>query len=345
MRGTQFAQLTAFAAVAEKRSFTKAAAHLGLSAPSVSEAVRSLQEDFGVRLLNRTTRHVALTEAGEQLLDHLTPAFANIDKAIDSVNSFRDKPAGVVRLSVHLMAAATIIGPLISKFSAAYPAIRLEISAGIADQSKLCDEFDAGIHQGACIPQDMVAIQIGEKYSLSTVASPDYLARSSPLSDPHGLLRHNCISCRLAGEERSEAWIFEKGGERLELAVKGSLSISDTGLAMRVALEGVGIVQLPEVYTIPLIAEGRLKRLFREWSTHADGFYLCYTSRRFVPAKLRAVIDFLRKEAKALKDRPQPSLDRPFPRPLHYLSDAWVSSLLPVPLSSSRPSSARQLRS
>src|SRR5258706_4081413 len=161
MRGTQFAQLTAFAAVAELGSFTKAASHLDLSAPSISEAVRSLEEDFGVRLLNRTTRHVALTDAGEQLLDHLTPAFANIDKAIDSVNSFRGQPAGVVRLSVHPLAAATVIGPLISRFSEAHPAIRLEISAGIAAQSKLWDGFDAGIQLGACIPENMIAVQIG----------------------------------------------------------------------------------------------------------------------------------------------------------------------------------------
>src|SRR5262245_56177310 len=194
MRGTQFAQLTAFVAVAEHSSFTKAAAYLGISTPSLSQTIRSLEEQFGVRLLNRTTRSVALTEAGAELLGHLNPVVEGVEKAIDAINAFRDRPAGMLRLTVHPIAAATVIAPLMARFSTEYPEIRLEIVVDDALRDIVSERFDAGIHFGDGVDQDMIAVPIGGKFPLSMVASPDYLARNAPLLVPDDLKQHNCIT-------------------------------------------------------------------------------------------------------------------------------------------------------
>src|SRR5260370_3969207 len=172
MRGTQFAQLTAFVAVAENRSFTKAASHLGIKAPSLSHAIRSLEEQFGVRLLNRTTRSVALTDAGEQLLGHLTPVLESVDRAIDAVNEFRDKPTGTLRLTVHPVAAVTVIGPMVARFSAGYPEISLDISVEVERKDIVGERFDAGIHPGGAIAQDMIPLPLGGHIPLTPVSPP-----------------------------------------------------------------------------------------------------------------------------------------------------------------------------
>ena len=278
MRGTQFAQLTAFAAVAEHRSFTKAAGHLGISTPSLSQAIRSLEEEFGVRLLNRTTRSVALTEAGEQLLDHLNPVFEGVDKAVDAVNAFRDKPAGTLRLSVHPVAAVTILAPLVARFSAEYPAIRLEISVDVEQKDIVSERYDAGLHLGNDIAQDMIAVPLGGNVHLCTVASPDYLARSAALSTPHDLQRHNCIQYLWANNGVGHSWKFEKAGHLVEVTVEGSLTVNDLELALRAALDGAGVVQLPEALVSQFISEGKLVRLLPNWSPRWAGFSLFYPS-------------------------------------------------------------------
>src|SRR4051812_20149269 len=193
MRGTQFAQLTAFVAVAEHSSFTRAATQLGISTPSLSQTIRLLEEQFGVRLLNRTTRSVGLTEAGAELLSQLSPLLEGVDKAIDAVNAFRDKPAGTLRLSVNPVAAATVIAPLVARFSAEYPEIRLEICVDDERKDIVSERFDAGIHPADGIAQDMIALPIGGKFRLSTVAAPAYLSRTMLPSTPEDLKQHNCI--------------------------------------------------------------------------------------------------------------------------------------------------------
>jgi DNA-binding transcriptional LysR family regulator len=298
MRGTQFAQLTAFVAVAENRSFTKAASHLGIKAPSLSHAIRLLEEQFGVRLLNRTTRSVALTDAGEQLLGHLTPVLESVDRAIDAVNEFRDKPTGTLRLTVHPVAAVTVIGPIVARFSAEYPEISLDIAVEADRKDIVGDRFDAGIHPGECIAQDMIAIPIGGKFWFSTVASPDYLARNPMPLLPDDLRQHNCIRYRGGSDNDGLPWKFRKADQVLDVAVKGSLTINDPAFALRAALDGMGIVQLPEMWIAPLVAEGRLVRLLEDWSPRRADFSLFYSSRRHLPLKLRALVDFLRKEAR-----------------------------------------------
>jgi DNA-binding transcriptional LysR family regulator len=298
MRGTQFAQLTAFVAVAQHRSFTRAAAHLGLSTPSLSQAIRCLEEDFGVRLLNRTTRSVALTEAGEHLLSHLNPVLEGVDNAIDAVNAFRDKPAGTIRLTVHPLAAVTVIAPFVARFSAAYPAIGLEVSVDPERKDIVVDRFDAGIQFADDIAQDMIAIPIGGKFQLTTVASPDYLARNPAPLAPDDLQQLNCIRYRWDKNSVVPSWKFKKADRQVKVSVEGSLSVNDLDLALRAALDGVGIVQLPAASVSAHVADGRLVQLLSDWSPRWAGFSLFYSSRRHVPVKLRALVDFLRKESK-----------------------------------------------
>jgi DNA-binding transcriptional LysR family regulator len=299
MRGTQFAQLTAFVAVAENRSFTKAASHLGIKVPSLSHAIRSLEEQFGVRLLNRTTRSVALTDAGEQLLGHLTPVLESVDRAIDAVNEFRDKPTGTLRLTVHPVAAVTIIGPIVARFSAAYPEIGLDISVEVESKDIVGERFDAGVHPDESIAQDMIAIPIGGQFRFSTVASPGYLAGKSVPTVPDDLRQHNCLRYRGGSDSDDHPWKFCKTDQVLDVEVKGSLTVNDLALALRAALDGMGVVQLPEMWIAPLVTEGRLVRLLSDWSPRQTEFSLFYSSRRHLPVKLRALVDFLRKESKS----------------------------------------------
>jgi DNA-binding transcriptional LysR family regulator len=298
MRGTQFAQLTAFVAVAEHSSFTRAATQLGISTPSLSQTIRSLEEQFGVRLLDRTTRSVALTEAGEELLVKLNPIIEGLHNALDAVNAFRNKPAGKLRLTVHPIAAVTVIAPLVARFSAEYPEIRLDICVDSERKDIVSERFDAGIHLGDGVAQDMIAIPVGGKFRLSTVASPNYLDRSATLSSPDDLTQHNCIKYCWTDDEAGHPWRFKNGEQRVEVNIKGSLEVNNLDLALRAGLDGVGIVQLPEVTVAPFIAEGRLAPVLPDWSPQGSDFVLFYSSRRHVPVKLRALVDFLRRQSK-----------------------------------------------
>ncbi len=297
MRGTQFAQLSAFVAVAEHRSFTRAATHLGISTPSLSQAIRRLEEQFGVRLLNRTTRSVALTEAGEQLLGHLNPVLAGVETAIDAVNEFRDKPSGMLRLTVHPVAAVVMLAPLVGRFTEEYPEISLDISVDVEQRDIVSDRFDAGIQGADEIAQDMIALPIGGNFDLSVVASPDYLTRAQTPSAPDDLRNHNCIGYRWT-TGIGHRWKFQRLGEHIEVPIQGSLSVNDPHFALRAGLDGVGVVLLPAAWVSPLVAEGKLVRLLPDWTAKLTDFSLYYSSRRHVPVKLRTFADFLRKESK-----------------------------------------------
>jgi DNA-binding transcriptional LysR family regulator len=299
MRGTQFSQLTAFVAVAENRSFTKAASHLGFKTPALSHAIRSLEEQFGVRLLNRTTRSVGLTDAGEQLLRRLTPVLQSIERAIDGITEFRDTPTGTLRLSVHPLAAATVIAPMVARFSAQYPEISLDISVAAEGKDIVGDGFDAGIHPGDGIALDMIAVPFGGHIRFVTVAAPDYLARNSVPSMLGDLKQHNCIRYRGGSGSDGHPWRFGNGDQIVEVAVKGSLTVNDPALALRAALDGMGIVQMPETWIAPLVAEGRLVALLHDWPPRRAEFSLFYPGRRHLPVKLRVLVDFLRREARS----------------------------------------------
>jgi DNA-binding transcriptional LysR family regulator len=296
MRGTQFAELSAFVAVAEQKSFTRAAKQLGISTGTLSQSIRSLEERLGVRLLNRTTRSVSLAEVGERLLSRLRPVLDDYDAALESVNAFRDRPCGLLRLTVLPPAAEFLIAPMLARFLAAYPDIRVEILAEPALTDIVSERFDAGIRVGQRVERDMVAVRISEDVRVLVVASPDYLARAGKPQRPQDLRGHNCIRFRFPGN--IFAWRFEKKGKRVEVAVEGSAIVNDPYLGTRLAADGAGIFYTLESYVAPLIAEGRLVPLLEDWLPPPDAYYLYYTSRRQNPAALQVLIDFFKTELK-----------------------------------------------
>jgi DNA-binding transcriptional LysR family regulator len=299
MQKLGFAEMNAFVAIAERSSFAKAATHLGVSRSTLSETIRGLEQKLGVRLLNRTTRSVALTEVGERLLAELRPALEGFEAAVESINVFRDKPAGHLRLTVPRPAAKVVIEPILAEFLAAYPAISLEIiiDSGLTDIVR--DRFDAGIRPGHRLEQDMIAVRVGTDARPTVVASPDYLRRHPRPKVPADLQTHNCIRQRFASGA-IHRWIFERRGKSLEVVVKGSLIVSDD-LSVRATVDGVGIARLPISSVETHIAQGRLVPLLEDWAPPSVGFFLYYPSRRQTPAALQVFVDFLR--ARALDER------------------------------------------
>jgi DNA-binding transcriptional LysR family regulator len=297
MRKLGFTEMNAFVAIAERSSFAKAAVHLGMSRSALSETIRGLEDKLGVRLLNRTTRSVALTEVGERLLAELRPALESFEAAVESINVFRDKPAGHLRLTVPRPAARMVIEPILARFLAAYPAISLEIITDSALTDIVRDRFDAGIRPGHRLEQDMIAVRVGEDARPTVVASLEYLARHSRPKVPADLQAHNCIRQRFASGAIAH-WAFEKRGKGLEVVVKGSLIVSDGDLALRAALDGVGIARLPITSVDAHIAQTRLVPLLEDWTPSSVGFFLYYPSRRQTPAALQAFLDFLKASAR-----------------------------------------------
>jgi len=298
MRGTQFAELSAFVAVAEHASFTKAARQLRLSPATISLTVRALEERLGVRLLNRTTRSVAPTEAGERLLALLRPVLDDFDAAVESVNAFRDKPAGRLRLTVPPPVAHYVLAPLLARFLAQYPDIRLDISVDSAMVDIVAGRYDAGIRVGQHVARDMIAARITDDLRFVAVASPDYFARHAPPRVPKDLEAHNCIRLQWAAGQFLR-WEFSVEGKLLEVDVDGSVMMNDLDLAIRAAVDGIGILYVRAEYVAPMLGDGRLVATLDQWMPPpSDGFFLYYPSRRQNPAALQALIDFLRKNLK-----------------------------------------------
>jgi DNA-binding transcriptional LysR family regulator len=294
MRGTQFAELSAFVAVAEHRNFTKAAAQLGISTSTVSQTIRSFEERLGVRFLNRTTRSVALTEAGERLLAEAQPILDHIDTAIEAVNSFRDKPIGTLRLSVPRAAAMLLVGPLLPQFLAKFPEIKLEVVTDDTHSDIVSGRFDAGIRIGERIAKDMIAVRLLDGFRVMAVASPAYLAHHPRPRTPEDLHAHNCVRLRWDWDGSIQSWVFENAGRRLEVHVDGSLILNDMHLVVNAVLDGVGIGYISEPLIPAHVANGRLVPLLGDWCGHISGAFLYYPSRRQVPGPLRAFIDFMR---------------------------------------------------
>jgi len=313
MRKASIAEMNAFVAIAERASFAKAATQLGVSRSSLSESLRALEERLGVRLLNRTTRSVAPTEAGERLLLQLRPLLDNFDAALESVNVFRDSPAGHIRITVPRPAARTIIEPVLSRFLRAYPSVTLEVSIDAALTDIVRDRFDAGIRPGHRVEQDMIALRVGEDARPTVVASPDYLRRHGTPEEPSDLRAHNCTRMRFASNA-PQRWIFEKRGKTVEVDVTGSLIAGESDLAIRLALDGVAIARVPLHAVQAHLARKTLVEVLEDWKPRSVGFYLYYPSRRQMPAALQALIAMLKAEASGRRadDASEP---RPAPRP------------------------------
>jgi len=298
MRGPELAEMNAFIAVAQRRSFATAAVQLGVSRSRLSETIRELEGRLGVRLLNRTTRSVAPTVAGERLLAQIRPLLADFDAVLDSINAFRDKPAGLLRLTVPPPVASFMLAPLLSRFLDKYPAIDLEISVDGALTDIVAGRFDAGMRAGDRVERDMIAVRIGEEIRSVVVAAPEYLARHKRPTTPCDLGAHNCIRFRFPSGV-IVPWQFEKKGRQVEAAVEGRLTVNDPELAVRAALDGVGVLYTALGYAAPEINAGRLVPLLEDWRTPAAAIFLYYPGRRQVPVPLQAFIEFLREKLRA----------------------------------------------
>lgn len=294
MKTGDLGELAAFVAIAEEGGFRRAAARLNLTASTLSHSLRSLEQKLGVRLVNRTTRTVSLTEAGHALLAQIGPAFASIETAVETMNDFRDHPAGTIRLSVPRTIVARVLTPKFRAFADLYSDVTLEIAAenGFVDIVK--QGFDAGIRLGESLDRDMVAVRVTPDLRTAVVASPEYLSRFSPPETPRDLHRHRYIGWRQTGSGALYRWEFEKDGRALNVAVNGPLVLDDPDLMLGAALEGVGLAYATEQYMGGHLASGRLIRVLEDWCPSYPGFFLYYPSRRQSPAALRALVDVLR---------------------------------------------------
>ena len=296
MKKASLSEMSAFVAIAERASFAKAAAQLGVSRSSLSESLRTLESRLGVRLLNRTTRSVALTEAGERLLQQLRPLLDNFDAVLESVNAFRDSPTGHLRIAVPRPAARTIIAPIVSRFLSVYPAVTLEVAIDSNLTDIVRDRFDAGIRPGHRVEQDMIALRVGEDAEPTVVASPDYLRHHGVPKEPADLRSHNCTRMRFASQA-FQRWVFEKRGKSVEVDVSGSLVTSDSDLSIRAALDGLALARVPRHAVEPHLAARTLVTVLEDWRPKSVGFYLYYPSRRQMPAALQALVEMLKAQA------------------------------------------------
>jgi DNA-binding transcriptional LysR family regulator len=294
---TDLADLTAFIAVARAKGFRDAARSSGSSASALSEAVRRLEAQLGVRLLNRTTRSVAPTEAGARLLDQLGPALAEVDAALDVVNRFRDKPAGTLKLNVPVSAARLLLPTIVPAFLATYPDIKLEIIADNSLVDVLASGCDAGIRYGERLAQDMIALPIGARVQrFAAAATPGYLDRHGRPKHPRDLLGHACLQTRFSNGAVLP-WEFERNGKIVRIEPKGPLLVSAgtaSDLVVDVAIAGTGIVNLFEDWLRPHLDSGALEPVLKPWWQSFSGLFLYYPGRRLVPAPLRAFINFIK---------------------------------------------------
>lgn len=293
MKGVSLAELEIFAAIARARSFRRAAVERGVSASALSQAMRNLEECLGVRLLNRTTRSVAPTEAGERLLARLGPAFDTVAEAVDELNGFRGTPAGIVRINAPAPAVDHVLAPLIKPFLEAYPAISLEIIEDAALVDVVESGFDAGVRFGEELARDMIAVPLGPSLRYAVVAAPAYIAAQGTPREPTDLLVHACIRHRFPGG-RIFSWDFEKAGRTLTVLPEGRLTVNAARHAVQAAVDGLGIARVLEDYVREPLARGQLVELLADWCPRIPSWYLYYPSRRHTPAALRAFLDFLR---------------------------------------------------
>lgn len=293
MTQTDLSILAAFYAVAEERSFTKAAKRLGVSPSAMSHAIRGLEEHLGVRLLSRTTRSVAPTDAGEQLLARLRPALSDVEEALGQLSGLRDKPAGRVRLLVPRLAGTTVLGPRLAKFTRDYPDVVLDITADDSRLDIVAGGFDAGIHFGEYIQKDMIAVRVSPDHRAAIVGAPSYFKSNPKPKKPHDLLKHRCINFR-HGSAGVYRWEFEKGKKSLSVAVNGPLTVDDVETLVRAAIDGVGLAFVSDERVAHELTSGELVRVLDDWCQPFPGFFLYYPSRRQQPAALTALITALR---------------------------------------------------
>ena len=299
MADSGFADLDAFVAIAQARSFRRAASLRGVSASSLSEALRRLETRLGVRLLNRTTRSVTPTEAGHLLLERLTPALSDVTAALDAVNDFRSSPKGTLRLNVPTVVATVVLPAIAGEFLERYPDIVLEVAAIDRFVDVLAEGFDAGVRYDERLDHDMIAVPIGpRRQRFVTAASPAYLAKHGSPKHPRDLLDHACIRHRFTNGPVA-AWEFEREGEIVKINPTGPVVANVTELELAAAKRGLGIMHTFEEFMAVAIADGALIPVLEDWSQPFSGPFLYYPSRRHMPGPLRAFVDFLKERSVA----------------------------------------------
>ena len=286
--------LLAFIAVGQERSFTKAAAKLGVSQSALSHTIRGLEERLGLRLLTRTTRSVSPTEAGERLLHTIGPRFEEIETELAALSELREKPAGTIRITATDYAIETILWPKITKLLRQYPDIKVELIIDYGMTDIVAERFDAGVRVGEQVAKDMIAVRVGPDIRIAVVGAPSYFDGRSEPQRPQDLIGHNCINLRLPTRGGLYAWEFEKDGRELRVHVEGQLVFNSTFQMLNAALGGFGLAYVPEDVAQPYLSKGRLKRVLADWCPHYSGYHLYYPSRRQPTPAFTLVVNVLR---------------------------------------------------
>jgi DNA-binding transcriptional LysR family regulator len=302
------ANLTAFVAVADQRSFRAAASRVGVTPSALSHSMRQLEERLGVRLLHRTTRSVSLTDAGQRLLDRLQPAIDQIAGALEDLNQERERPVGRLRLRTSHLGAA-VVASVWGRFLSTYPEVHLEVHVGQAPMDEVAKGFDAGIGTRDSAAADMIAVPVTGPIKLAVVGAPQYFARRRPPSTPDDLAQHSCVQYRWANDGAVHEWLFERRGKARRISVDGPVMVNNPDLALRAAVDGLGIAYTSEAFAEPFLRSGQLVRVLEGWSPTIEGLVLYYPGRRQVPAALRAFIDMIR----ATRSTRKRSLKNSFP--------------------------------
>ena len=298
----RYDDVLAFLAVARERSFTKAAAQLGVSPSALSHALRGLEERIGLRLLMRTTRSVAPTAAGERLLESLGDRFAAIDAEIDALSELRDRPAGTIRITADSHALDTVLWPKLATFLPDYPGIKVEVVVEPGLTDIVAERFDAGVRTGDLVAKDMVAVPIGPDLRMAVVGAPAYLAAHAAPTRPQDLTDHHCINLRLPPPGGLYAWEFEQDGRVLNVRVDGQLTFNGTVPMLNAALAGFGLAYVPQDLALPHLAAGRLQRVLADWCPPFPGYRLYDPSRRHPSAAFALLVDALRYRGPATED-------------------------------------------
>lgn len=294
MRRPPLIEISAFLTVARKRSFTRAAAQLGVSPSALSQSIRTLEEKLGVRLLTRTTRSVAPTEAGERLMSTVGPHMDQIESELSSLSNMSSEPTGTIRISTVDHAAETVLWPALSDFLATYPGVQVDITVDNVLMDIVAEKYDAGIRMGERVARDMIAVKIGPELCMAAVATPTYFAENGEPKAPQDLASHNCINLRLSTLGGVYAWEFEQGSREVNVRVEGQLATNDIAVIKKAVLAGSGIGFMPEDIVRDEIKSGELKRVLADWNAPFPGYHLYYPNRRQHTPAFSAFVDALR---------------------------------------------------
>lgn len=294
MARENFNDLAAFATVAKERSFTRAAAKLGVSQSALSQTIRGLEERIGLRLLTRTTRSVAPTEAGDRLLQTVAPRFEEIEAQLAALSELREKPAGTVRITAGEHPAISILQPALKRFLPDHPDINVEIIVDYGLTDIVSEGYDAGVRMGEQVAKDMIAVPVGPEMRMAVVASPSYFEKNPVPQVPQDLMAHKCINMRLPTYGGLFPWGLEKDGREVKVRGEGQLVFNNLGLRLSSALDGLGVAYMPEDQVLPYIAEGQLVRVLEDWCSYFPGYHLYYPSRRHSSPALSLLVDVLR---------------------------------------------------